>query len=119
MNLSATAFITPMLRKSVFGLGWWTPAVEVALCDHATITSTAVLAASPRYASPIGYCFKTLSADPMSKSVVNEEKGEGFEPNCPQDVNGALASDDCIKPLEKALRKHFGTITKILPNKFE
>jgi hypothetical protein len=55
----------------------------------------------------------------MSKRVVNEEQREGFEPNYPQDVNGAPASDDCIKPLEKALRKHFGAITKILPNKFE
>jgi hypothetical protein len=75
-------------------------------------------AAEDRY-PPIGYRFKTLSGGPMSKRVVNEEQREGFEPNYPQDVNGAPASDDCIKPLEKALRKHFGAITKILPNKFE
>jgi len=37
----------------------------------------------------------------MSKNVVIEEKGEGFEPNSSQDVNGALASDDCTKPLRE------------------
>jgi PhzF family phenazine biosynthesis protein len=41
MNLSETAFLTP--RDGGYGLRWFTPAVEVALCGHATLASAHVL----------------------------------------------------------------------------
>jgi predicted PhzF superfamily epimerase YddE/YHI9 len=41
MNLSETAFLHP--EKDGFRLRWFTPAVEVALCGHATIASSHVL----------------------------------------------------------------------------
>jgi PhzF family phenazine biosynthesis protein len=41
MNLSETAFLHPM--DSGFSLRWFTPAVEVALCGHATLASAHVL----------------------------------------------------------------------------
>jgi predicted PhzF superfamily epimerase YddE/YHI9 len=41
MNLSETAFLTP--RNGDFDLRWLTPAVEVALCGHATVASAHVL----------------------------------------------------------------------------
>jgi PhzF family phenazine biosynthesis protein len=41
MNLSETAFVRPM--DEGFGLRWFTPAVEVALCGHATLASAHVL----------------------------------------------------------------------------
>jgi PhzF family phenazine biosynthesis protein len=41
MNLSETAFLTP--RESGFELRWFTPAVEVDLCGHATLASAHVL----------------------------------------------------------------------------
>jgi PhzF family phenazine biosynthesis protein len=41
MNLSETAFLHPM--DGGFSLRWFTPAVEVALCGHATLASAHVL----------------------------------------------------------------------------
>lgn len=41
MNLPETAFVEP--RKRGFGLRWFTPAVEVELCGHATLASAHVL----------------------------------------------------------------------------
>ena len=41
MNLSETAFLRP--RDGGFGLRWFTPAVEVDLCGHATLAAAHVL----------------------------------------------------------------------------
>lgn len=41
MNLSETAFLVP--RDGGYDLRWFTPAVEVALCGHATLASAHVL----------------------------------------------------------------------------
>jgi len=41
MNLSETAFLVP--QSDGFGLRWFTPAVEVDLCGHATLASAHVL----------------------------------------------------------------------------
>jgi PhzF family phenazine biosynthesis protein len=41
MNLAETAFVEP--RAGGYGLRWFTPAVEVALCGHATLASAHVL----------------------------------------------------------------------------
>src|SRR5208283_5956605 len=41
MNLSETAFLTP--RDGGYQLRWFTPAVEVDLCGHATVASAHVL----------------------------------------------------------------------------
>ena len=41
MNLSETAFLIP--NGEVFGLRWFTPALEVNLCGHATLASAHVL----------------------------------------------------------------------------
>jgi PhzF family phenazine biosynthesis protein len=41
MNLSETAFVVPQDRS--FGLRWFTPAVEVDLCGHATLAAAHVL----------------------------------------------------------------------------
>src|SRR6476619_4993420 len=41
MNLSETAFLHP--QGEGFGLRWFTPAVEVDLCGHATLASAHVL----------------------------------------------------------------------------
>lgn len=41
MNLSETAFVEP--RAGGYGLRWFTPAAEVALCGHATLASAHVL----------------------------------------------------------------------------
>jgi PhzF family phenazine biosynthesis protein len=41
MNLSETAFVEP--RGAGYGLRWFTPAVEVGLCGHATLASAHIL----------------------------------------------------------------------------
>ncbi|HWB82636.1 MAG TPA: PhzF family phenazine biosynthesis protein [Bryobacteraceae bacterium] len=41
MNLAETAFLMP--REDGYGLRWFTPTVEVALCGHATLASAHVL----------------------------------------------------------------------------
>jgi PhzF family phenazine biosynthesis protein len=41
MNLSETAFLAPL--PDGFGLRWFTPAVEVSLCGHATLASAHIL----------------------------------------------------------------------------
>ncbi len=48
MNLSETAFLTsieqgPLKEQRNFGLKWFTPTVEVPLCGHATLATSAVL----------------------------------------------------------------------------
>jgi PhzF family phenazine biosynthesis protein len=41
MNLSETAFLLPL--DDGYSLRWFTPAVEVALCGHATLASAQAL----------------------------------------------------------------------------
>jgi len=43
MNLSETAFLVPRAEPPDFDLRWFTPAVEVDLCGHATLASAHVL----------------------------------------------------------------------------
>jgi len=49
MNLSETAFVVP--RPNGWGLRWFTPTTEVALCGHATLASAHVLWESGRLAA--------------------------------------------------------------------
>lgn len=60
MNLSETAFL---LRRSDghFDLRWFTPAVEVTLCGHATLASAYVLWSTGRAATSAPIVFETLS----------------------------------------------------------
>jgi PhzF family phenazine biosynthesis protein len=59
MNLSETAFVSP--RSDGFDLRWFTPAVEIRLCGHATLASAHVLWESGRLAADATARFHTLS----------------------------------------------------------
>lgn len=59
MNLSETAFLSP--REEGFDLRWFTPAVEVALCGHATLASGHVLFETGRLAAGDAATFHTRS----------------------------------------------------------
>ena len=61
MNLSETAFLVPTDDADTFGLRWFTPAVEVALCGHATLASAHALAATGRLAPGAVAHFDTAS----------------------------------------------------------
>lgn len=60
LNLSETAFVTPKpgdddaagSASLTFGLRWFTPRVEVALCGHATLAAAHVLFADPDLVPP-------------------------------------------------------------------
>ena len=59
MNLAETAFLTPVADG--FGLRWFTPAVEVDLCGHATLASAHFLWESGRLAGDGAARFHTRS----------------------------------------------------------
>jgi PhzF family phenazine biosynthesis protein len=59
MNLSETAFVVP--QGDTFGLRWFTPAVEVPLCGHATLASAHVLFEEDRLPRDRTAVFETAS----------------------------------------------------------
>lgn len=59
MNVAETAFVAPGERA--FGLRWFTPTVEVALCGHATLASAHALWEAGRVAPAAPIAFETLS----------------------------------------------------------
>jgi predicted PhzF superfamily epimerase YddE/YHI9 len=59
MNLSETAFLVP--QDDGFHLRWFTPAIEVELCGHATLASAHALWESGRLAKHLPARFYTLS----------------------------------------------------------
>jgi predicted PhzF superfamily epimerase YddE/YHI9 len=58
-NLSETAFLVP--GTEAWGLRWFTPAVEVDLCGHATVASTHVLLETERLRAGATAAFDTRS----------------------------------------------------------
>ncbi len=61
MNLSETAFLVPTAAPDTFGLRWFTPTVEVALCGHATLAAAHALAETGRLAPGATARFDTAS----------------------------------------------------------
>jgi PhzF family phenazine biosynthesis protein len=59
MNLAETAFLSP--ERDAFRLRWFTPAVEVPLCGHATLASAHVLWEVGRAKAAEPLAFETLS----------------------------------------------------------
>jgi predicted PhzF superfamily epimerase YddE/YHI9 len=76
MNLSETAFLTPV-EDGAFNLRWFTPAIEVELCGHATLASAHVLWESGRLAAGETARFQTLSG------LLTAEKRDDIELNFP------------------------------------
>jgi PhzF family phenazine biosynthesis protein len=76
MNLSETAFLRK--QEDGYGLRWFTPAVEVALCGHATLASAHILWETGMLASNERARFHTLSG-----LLTAERKGEWIELNFP------------------------------------
>ncbi|HWB95627.1 MAG TPA: PhzF family phenazine biosynthesis protein [Bryobacteraceae bacterium] len=76
MNLSETAFVVP--HEDAFHLRWFTPAVEVALCGHATLASAHVLWQE-------GYLKPGTQArfDTLSGRLLADQRGEWIELDFP------------------------------------
>jgi len=76
MNLSETAFLRE--REDGFDLRWFTPAVEVDLCGHATLASAHILWESGRLSTGEQTRFHTRSG-----LLTAERRGEEIELNFP------------------------------------
>jgi len=76
MNVSETAFLTPAARG--FGLRWFTPAIEVSLCGHATLASAHVLWETGRLAGGESAYFQTASGE-----LAAQRTDHGIELNFP------------------------------------
>lgn len=71
MNLSETAFLGPLEEDGTRRLRWFTPAVEVPLCGHATLATAHVLLREVRERPP--FRFNTLSG-----VLVVDDAGDGW-----------------------------------------
>ncbi len=76
-NVGATAFMVASPGARSFGLRWFTPAVEVPLCGHATLAAAHVLFTEMKVLSSIAH-FETRSG-PLSV----QQLGEGYELSLP------------------------------------
>jgi PhzF family phenazine biosynthesis protein len=76
MNLSETAFLVPQLDG--FDLRWFTPAVEIDLCGHATLASAHVLWSDGHLAAEAQARFHTRSG-----LLTAEQRGEWIELDFP------------------------------------
>src|SRR5260370_18479258 len=76
MNLSETAFL--LKQEDGFNLRWFTPAVEVDLCGHATLASAHILWETGQLKPEEQVCFHTRSG-----LLTAERKGDWIEMNFP------------------------------------
>lgn len=114
MNLSETAFVKP-LKDGTFHIRWFTPAVEVKLCGHATLSAAHILFQerlvskdTVTFTSLSGPLFVTKNLDALTLNFPLQETG----PNLPAerfiellDLNESViavvqAQDDVILELE-------------------
>ena len=83
MNLSETAFLVP--ENGGYHLRWFTPAVEVALCGHATLASAHVLWQDGHLAPGAQARFRTLSG-----TLTADRRGEWIEMDFPAKLGTAV-----------------------------
>ncbi len=71
VNVAETAFLCPLPGSGEWGLRWFTPAVEVDLCGHATLSSAHVLWNSEREDGPIVFTTRSgsLTAEPAGGRI--------------------------------------------------
>ena len=102
MNLSETAFLTP--QNGGYHLRWLTPAVEVALCGHATVASAHVLWQDGHLAEGQQARFHTLSG-----LLTADRRGEWIELDFPAKVaEAAAAPPDLLRALGVSEAKFVG-----------
>jgi PhzF family phenazine biosynthesis protein len=76
-NQAETAFLLKTKDPARFGLRWFTPAVEVPLCGHATLASGHVLL------SELGVATDQLTFDTKSGPLIVRRAGDGYEMDFP------------------------------------
>ncbi|WP_372786868.1 PhzF family phenazine biosynthesis protein [Phenylobacterium sp.] len=99
-NQAETAFLLKTDDPARFGLRWFTPALEVPLCGHATLASGHVLF------SELGLGADRLTFDTKSGALTVRRAGEGYEMDFPAqpptqvDTPAGLAEALGVEPLE-------------------
>ena len=78
-NQAETAFLVRRDEPARFGLRWFTPALEVPLCGHATLAAAHVLAAE------IGLDAAVVTFDTRSGPLIVSRAGEGYRMDFPAD----------------------------------
>jgi PhzF family phenazine biosynthesis protein len=91
MNLSETAFLAP--QNGGYHLRWFTPAVEVALCGHATVASAHVLWQDGHLAPGRQARFHTLSG-----LLTADQRGEWIELDFPAKIAAASEAPAQLLP---------------------
>jgi PhzF family phenazine biosynthesis protein len=76
-NQAETAFLLKTGDDARFGLRWFTPALEVPLCGHATLGSAHVLL------SELGLAAEALTFDTKSGPLIVRRAGDGYEMDFP------------------------------------
>lgn len=76
-NQAETAFLRRTAEADRFELRWFTPALEVPLCGHATLASTHVLL------SELGVAAGTLTFETKSGPLIVRRAGEAYEMDFP------------------------------------
>jgi PhzF family phenazine biosynthesis protein len=79
-NQAETAFLLRTADPARFGLRWFTPAVEVKLCGHATLASTHAITAE------LGEGAELLTFDTLSGALTVSREGDGYRMNFPADA---------------------------------
>jgi PhzF family phenazine biosynthesis protein len=106
MNLSETAFLLPR-GDSRFDLRWFTPAVEVTLCGHATLASAYALWSTGRAAAGQPIRFETLSgtlvAKPGADGTITIDLP--LRPVSPAPLPAGVAAAVGVKPVASATAK--------------
>lgn len=99
-NLAETAFLLKTADPARFGLRWFTPALEVPLCGHATLASAHVLLAE------LGLAAERITFDTLSGPLTVARHDLGYEmdfpasPPRPVEEPAGLAAALGIKPVE-------------------
>lgn len=76
-NQAETAFLLKTADPARFGLRWFTPALEVPLCGHATLASAHVLLAE------LGLKAEAITFDTLSGPLIVSRSGEGYAMDFP------------------------------------
>jgi len=76
-NQAETAFLLRTEHPARFGLRWFTPALEVPLCGHATLASAHVLFAE------LGLAAEAITFETRSGPLVVKQAGDGYEMDFP------------------------------------
>lgn len=112
MNLSETAFVHP--SRQVFSLRWFTPAVEVELCGHATL-ATAHALWEERWLDP----GEPALFDTLSGRLSANRRGDGIELDFPAEYPeeceppaGLLESLGGVSPVAVA-RNRFDVLVEV------